>query len=121
MITKGAVSIPAVWNPDQEGTVAKKLANSCEITALKLTGNAGAAYISLYDGVEAGDAKPTNLKWAMDSSQQTPDTDIFSSPLVFKRGVYAVLEQGAGSGSVLCLAATRGVHTESAPSNTQTI
>lgn len=104
MIVKHTYSIPAIWRPDVEGVTAKKLAGPCEVSFLKLIAGGGAAYVELYDTLSTSPSS-TEMVWAMDASTSDDDVDAFPSPLVFKKGMYAVLTQGSGFNPVLCLAA----------------
>lgn len=103
MTGKQTSSIPGVWKPTADEP-AKKLANGCEITTLKLSSGSGAAFVSFYDGESASDATPANLKWVLDCSSTDNDAQVFSNPLIFTRGVYAVCEQGVGHNPVVCIA-----------------
>ena len=101
MIVKHTYSIPNLWEPDVEGVTTKQLASSGrEVTALKLSAGAGSAVVALYDNGD-GNANPTDRKWVLDASTTDNDGMAFSSPLSFKKGIYAVLEQGAGLGAKL--------------------
>ena len=104
MIVQHTYSLPVVWEPDLEGVVAKQIASSGrEVTALKLSSGAGAAFISLYDS-NMGAADLTHKRWVLDASTEDNDAQIFTSPIVFKKGIYAVLEQGTGNNPKLCIA-----------------
>ena len=101
MITKQTYSVPGVWKPDLEGNTAKKLAGPCEVSALKLLASAGAATVEFYDS-GSSDA-PTGLKWVLDASTTDTDSQVFSSPLAFKFGVYAKLVQGQNFNPIICI------------------
>lgn len=97
-------SLSAVWKPTSQEPQ-KKLADSCEISHVSLKGGAGAAVVSLYDGQDASCLNDQgNLKWVSDASAATPDNDDFAHPIVFRKGVFAVCEQGIGSNPIFCYA-----------------
>lgn len=106
MITQHTYSLPVVWDPDNEpnNATAKQIASSGrEISNLKLaTAGGGSAVVFLYDNAN-GVPNPTDLRWVMDSGSGTPDANEFASPLAFKKGIYAVLSQGAGLRAILCI------------------
>lgn len=97
-------SFPAVYKP-VAAVEEKKIAGPCEISALALKTGGGAATVSLYDGIAAQDKIPANLKWVLDASTTVPDNQSFDSPLIFKKGIYAVFEQGGDTNPALCYAA----------------
>lgn len=102
------VANSGVWKPtDQEQE--KKIAGSCDLTHVSLKAGGAAAVVSLYDGNSSDDKKPTNLRWVLDASTGTPDNEDFSEPLNFKKGIYAVLEQGNNFNAILCFAADKTV------------
>jgi len=90
--------ISGVWKPTANGA-GKKLADACEVTNLKLATGAGAAVVSIYDSQDSA----TDLKWVLDASTTDVDSQSFDG-LVFKKGVYAVLDQGGGFTPVVCIA-----------------
>jgi hypothetical protein len=103
MISKQTYSQSAVWLPDTEGNTSKKLAGSCEVSVLKLIASASAAHVKFYDSASSADNIPNNLKWVLDASTTDVDYQVFVNPLVFKKGVYAVLEQGSGFSPMICI------------------
>lgn len=96
-------SAPAIWKPTAAES-AKKLAGPCEISALALKAGAGAAFISLYDGTGPTDVVDANLKWVLDASTTDSDNQSFPAPLNFRKGVYAICEQGINFNPILCIA-----------------
>lgn len=100
------VSNSGVWQPTNTETE-KKVAGSCEVSALALKAGGGAAVVSLYDGNSTQDAVPANKKWVLDASTSDSDNQSFTIPITFKKGVYAVCEQGAGTNPILCIATRR--------------
>ena len=103
MSQKLTYSLPIVWDPDTEGNTAKVIATSSqEVTALKAVSAKGVAgLIFLYD---SGTANATDLRWVMDIPSGSPDIQTFSYPLVFKKGIYAVMEQGQNQRIILSVA-----------------
>jgi|CXWL01.1.fsa_nt_gi hypothetical protein len=97
-------SNPGVWRQNT-GETSKKLANSCEVTYLKLSCGGGSAVAAVYDAQDSSGAVPANLKWLLDVGQQGNDNCEFDSGLNFTRGVFVVLEQGDGFNPVVCMAA----------------
>jgi len=102
MIVKNTYSDPGVWRPGV-GETEKKVAGPCEVSALKLAASGGAAAIAIYDAATSAQASPSNLKWFLDASTADVDSQVFVSPLVFQKGVYAIVEQGANLNPVLCI------------------
>ncbi len=86
------------WRPGT-GETSKKLAGPCEITNLKLAASGAPAVVAFYDSMDSAD----DLKWVLDASTTDTDSDTFEG-LIFKKGVYAVLEQGANSNAIICIA-----------------
>lgn len=97
------VSNSGIWQPTTE-EVSKKIAGSCEVTALALKAGGGAAVISLYDGNSTQDVTLANKKWVLDASTSDSDNQSFASPIIFKKGVFAVCEQGMNVNPILCIA-----------------
>lgn len=82
----------------------KQVATSAqEITKLKLISTGGSAHVSVYDNAN-GQASPSDLKWVLDSSLQTNDTDDFFNPLHFDRGIYLVCDDGFAFNPQVCIA-----------------
>ena len=106
MLVKEHYSLAGIWIPTS-GETAKKLAGPAEVTFLKLSSGAGAAYVSVYDGSSGSDAIPANRKWVLDCSTTDNDVNPFHSPLHFAKGVYAVCEQGIGLDPVVCIAVSK--------------
>lgn len=105
MVTLPTYATPAVWQPDVEGNATgKKLAGPCVLSSVKLISGGSAGYVALYNGSSAGDVGAGNLKWILDSSTTYDDGDKFANPLNFDKGIYAVMEQGAGFNCKLCFA-----------------
>lgn len=98
-------SIPETWKPTGSGD-SKKLQGSCEITHLSLKAGNGAAVVYIYDCTDSNGANEDSLKWVLDAATTVPDNEDFSSPIAFKKGVFAVCDQGASPANpVLCYAA----------------
>lgn len=106
MAQKQTYGLSVVWDPDTEGNTSKVIASSGqEVSALKLvTAEAGSGLVFLYDANTAGGAGPSTLRWVMDAAADNADAQEFPNPLVFKNGIYAVMEQGQNQRVVLCLA-----------------
>lgn len=108
MIVKNTYSIPEALDFDAEGianTQGKQLAGPCELSFMKLNVlEAGGAVVSIFDGTSASDENNANLKLVMDAGDQTPDVQTFVSPLIFRRGIWARLDQGANLTVVLSYA-----------------
>lgn len=95
-----------VWKPQSgAGGDRKKLAGPCEVTALKLSAGGGAAFVSIYDGTQDSDVNDSNLKWVLDASTTDNDMQSFFDGLIFKKGVYAICEQGINFNPVVAIAA----------------
>lgn len=105
-MAQGLQSNPAVWRVPATGLAEAKLAGPCEISGLSLKGGSGAGLISLYDGTDASAKNDTNLKWVLDASISGVDNQPFPLPIVFKKGIYAVCEQGQANNVILCFCAT---------------
>lgn len=76
--------------------------NAREITKLKLISTGGAAHVSCYDNA-SGQANPTDLKWVLDSSLQSNDTDDFPGGLRFNKGLYLVCDDGFAFNPQVCV------------------
>jgi hypothetical protein len=63
------------------------------VTALSLKSGKGAATISIYDASDSTGATPTNLKWVLDAAAAGNDNQPFPSPIIFRKGIFAVCEQ----------------------------
>lgn len=96
-------SIPLVWKPTSE-TPDKMLQGSSEVTAAKLAAGGGAAVVSLYDAKNLSECNPNSLRWVLDASTTDVDSQTFASALIFKKGVYAICEQGLVFNPMVCLA-----------------
>ena len=105
MIVQQTFAVPGVWQPDIEGNTQKKLAGPAEVSCLKLSANAGAAYVFFYDSPDANGCSPTALRWFLDASTQDVDCQVFVNPVIFTKGVFAVLTQGAGLNPVIGITA----------------
>ena len=101
---KQTYSVPAtVWNPDVEGSTSKTIASSSvEVSHLKLVASGGSAHVDLYDNNSS--ANPTDLVWSMDASTTANDDNSFPNPLLFRKGIFAVLTQGSGFNPQLSIA-----------------
>lgn len=99
-----AKSWSAVWKPDAAPETSRKLAGPCEVSALALKASGAAAVVSFYDGVSLTDAIPANLKWVLDASTTSDDDMTFVGALIFQKGVFAVLEQGANFNAIVMIA-----------------
>lgn len=107
MIVKNTYSNGGVWRPDIDGGASgRKLAGPCEVSFLKLIGSGAAATVAIYDSNDG--SQLMNPKWYLDASTAYDDTNPFPNPLAFRRGVWAVLEQGTGTNSIVCIATTGG-------------
>ena len=103
MASKQTYSKSIVWQPGVEGNTAKQLVTSGrELTVLALKSGAGAAVVSFYDS-NVATTNYADLKWVLDCSTTDTDSQVFPNPLFFKKGVYAVLDQGVGSNPIVCL------------------
>lgn len=100
-------SNPAVWKPSTS-EVRKQLAGSCEISALSLK-SGGPVAVSFYDGVDQTAETPANLKWVLEVSSVGNDNQNFSLPIIFKKGMWAVVEQGVDQNPIVCFAAANYV------------
>lgn len=94
---------PAIWKPTTDEP-AKKIGGPNEVTALSLKSGGGSAVISIYDSADSGGATPTNLKWVLDSATTGNDNQSFPDPIIFRKGMYAVCEQGLNFNPILCVA-----------------
>ena len=92
-----------VWNPDLGGPTSKIVASSSvEVSHLKLVASGGAAHIDLYNNATTNN--PTDLVWSLDASTTANDDNDFANPLLFSKGIFAVLTQGSGFNPQLCVA-----------------
>lgn len=83
----------------------KQLAGPTEVSVLKLSSaGGGAAFVTIYDSFNLSGCTPTAAKWILDTSSSGVDTTNFPNPLRFKKGVYAVCEDGAGLNPQLAIA-----------------
>ena len=87
-----------VWKPTIIND-SKKVAGPCEVDHLSLKTGGTSAFVSVYDGVDSNDIKPTNLRWVLDASTTVPDNEQLNG-LVFKKGLLLVLDQGDASAAV---------------------
>ena len=99
-------SISIVWKPSA-GTPDQKIQGAVEITALKLAAGGGAAVVSIYDSSNLLGCNDNSLRWVLDASTTDVDSQVFCSPLIFTKGVYAICEQGIGFNPILCVAAAK--------------
>lgn len=76
--------------------------SSREIVKLKLVCSKGSAHVSIYDNADQ-QAKVDQLKWVLDASLQTNDSDDFVYPLKFERGMYLVCDDGANLDPQVCV------------------
>lgn len=107
MINKHTFANAGVLDFDKEGIVnggGKKIAGPSELSSIKLTGNGSSGYVEIYDANDSSGATYTNLKWVLDSSVSTDDSNFFPAPINFAKGIYVVLNQGATAGNVLSFA-----------------
>lgn len=91
-----------VWQP----TVAapsQKLAGAGECSSLCLKAGGSSAAVLIYDGTTLADAIPANLRWVLDASTTDCDNNFFPKSIIFKKGVFALCDQGAGNATV-CIA-----------------
>jgi hypothetical protein len=105
MITKNTYAKTAIWRPDSEGSTTKQLvSSSVEVGSFKLTSGSLSAFVSLYDSNQtSGQPNANDLRWALDTSTTGSDAEEFTYPLLFTKGIYAVLEQGSGGNPILCM------------------
>jgi hypothetical protein len=96
----------AVWKPSATETQ-KKVSGPNEVTALSLKSGAGPAVISIYDATDVTGVNDTNLKWVLDSAAAGNDNQSFLSPIIFRKGIFAVCEQGPNFNPIFCLAARK--------------
>lgn len=95
----------AIWKPVDTET-SKKIGGPSEVSALSLKGG-GAAYVAIYDATDSAGAIPANLKWILDTAAAGNDNQSFDSPIIFRKGIFAVCEQGINFNPVLCVATQR--------------
>lgn len=86
------------------GVTTKSVAtSSITVSKLKLISTGGSAHVSVYDNANS-QANPSDLKWVLDSSLQTNDSDTFPNPLHFTKGVYLVCDDGFAFSPQVCIA-----------------
>lgn len=110
-ITKQMAATPLVWMPDVEGNdgtamggyPARKVFGGAELSHAKLSSGSGAAVISLHDCKDAVLASQQNIKMVLDSSNTGNDNMALSNPIVFRAGIVAVMQQGAGTNPALSI------------------
>lgn len=103
MAQKQTYSRPSVFEFVGSETTKQIASSGVEVSSLKLIASASAAVVSLYD-TSGTNPQSTDKKWVLDASTSDNDVQNFSNPLGFKKGIYAVLEQGANSNAKLCIA-----------------
>lgn len=101
MIVKHTYSEGGTWRPSVDQKE-KHLSNPGEISALKLSCGSTSAVVVIYDAKSSADVIPANMKWYLDAAAAGNDNNCFSSPLIFRKGVYAVCEQGWQGNPVVC-------------------
>jgi hypothetical protein len=101
---KSTYSKGYIWKPGATDTTKQIATVSKEVTAMKLIGSGGSAVVALYD-TRNRETDDNHLRWVLDASTTYNDTQSFPNPLVFEKGIYAVLEQGVGTNPILCMAA----------------
>ncbi len=101
-------AISTVWKPTAL-EASKKLQGGGEVSALKLAAGGGAAFVSIYDASSVDTCNENNLRWVLDASTTVIDSQCFTEPLTFEKGVVAICEQGIGFNPVVCLAMTKYV------------
>lgn len=99
-------SAAAVWRP-AAGETSKKIGVASEVTALSLKSGTGAATVALHDVTDASQANQNTVKWVLDAAIGGNDNQSFASPIIFTRGIVAVVEQGDGNNLALCVAAKK--------------
>ncbi len=104
MISLQTYSESGVFIFDGGSNTAFKIAGPCEVSKLKLSALAAPAFVSIYDAADASGAIPSQRKWFLDAGVAACDSDVFPNPLTFKRGVYAICEDGGGSNPQLGIA-----------------
>jgi hypothetical protein len=87
-----------VWKPAGIND-SKKLAGPCELDHISLKTGGTAGFVSIYDAADSSGATPSNLKWQLDASTTVPDNEQLNG-LVFKKGIFAIVEQGDANLSV---------------------
>ena len=112
MVHKLTYSKPETLDFGAEGVTQKQIAGPCELGYIKLAASASAAVVKVYDGTSSADVNNQQLKWVLDASTTDTDGDGFAYPLEFIRGIFVVLEQGAGAGAILSYAVVLPHHTE---------
>lgn len=103
MIVKNTYSKGGVWKPSTSEKE-KYLADAGEFSTLKLSAGTGGSTVYLYDAKTSANATENNLKWVLDCSAASNDINIFSSPLLFEKGVYAVCKTGWQYNPIVSLA-----------------
>lgn len=96
-------SEPAVWKPSA-AEPSKKIGGPNEVTALSLKSGKGASTVSLYDASDSSGAILANLKWVLDAATTGNDNQSFPSPIIFRKGIFAVCEIGLDFDPILCVA-----------------
>lgn len=96
----------AVWKPST-GETSKKIGGPNEVTALSLKSGGAAATVSIYDAADQAGATESNLKWVLDAAAPGNDNQSFNSPLIFKKGIFAVCDQGNNFNPILCVSTNR--------------
>jgi hypothetical protein len=107
MMNKLTFATPAVLDFDREeigNGEGKKIANSCEVSLLKLSSGGGSASVKVYDAQTLAETGPGTLKHALDCSTTDNDNPVIIHPLNFRKGVFVILEQGQGFGAILSYA-----------------
>jgi len=100
---KQTYSIPGILDFDAEGITnsqGKKIASSCEIAYLCLSGG-GPASVYVHNCQSVAAAGYNNRKMTLDVSAAGNDNRIFFNPVEFNLGVTVILNQGAGLNAVL--------------------
>lgn len=101
-IVKQTFATPGYWKP-ATANEGKQLAGPCEVSVLKLTAGSSAAHVTIYDS-STSTTNPNKIVWVLDASTQDDDCQVFTNPLVFKNGVYAVCDQGSTFNAEICIA-----------------
>lgn len=99
-------SEPIIWKP----TVAEPsrlLETACEVSALSLKSGAGSAHVSLYDAKDISGTTPNALKWTLDCSTTDNDNQSFDSPLIFRKGLFAICDNGLDFNAEVCAGVLR--------------
>lgn len=99
-------SQPNVWLPTPTES-SKLLQTGCEVTALSLKAGGGPVHVSLYDCKDSNGANPNALRWTLDAAQQDTDSETFASPLIFRKGLFAVCDEGLDFNAQVCYASLK--------------